>query len=354
MTTRGIDVRQKENRIIFRALLQDSAGAIVTTGTTELRVFRLEDDGTLDVYDWTTNNFVAPGSGTPDDETTMTHRQRRDSSGADVNTGIWTNVLSTLTNWADGQVYLIEVNNSNATPAIQVREFQFGNVQGDQTVADKLKAFIQLLARKDSAIGTDRSTELSEINEDEGSGSGSYAQDSDSHEAIRDTAPLGTAMRGTDGALTDKTGFSLSAAGILAIWHQLTSGIITSSTIGKLLVDNINATISSRSSFDASTDTVDVGKINGNADAARKLGKSADTILEVTAIAGTLSTTQMSVSGLTETQNDKLIGRVIIWLDGDLQRHATDITDTDLGATDVLTFTAVPVAPSVGDTAIIV
>lgn len=47
-------------------------------------------------------------------------------------------------------------------------------------------------------------------------------------------------------ALTNKTGFSLSTAGILAIWDQLTSALTTASTIGKLLVDNINATISSR------------------------------------------------------------------------------------------------------------
>lgn len=45
----------------------------------------------------------------------------------------------------------------------------------------------------------------------------------------------------------DKTGYALSTAGILAIWHQLTSAIVTASTIGKLIVDNLNATVSSRS-----------------------------------------------------------------------------------------------------------
>jgi len=47
-------------------------------------------------------------------------------------------------------------------------------------------------------------------------------------------------------ALTDKAGFSLSTAGIKAIWDQLTSALSTVGSIGKLLVDNINATISSR------------------------------------------------------------------------------------------------------------
>lgn len=50
----------------------------------------------------------------------------------------------------------------------------------------------------------------------------------------------------TVGTNNDKTGYALSTAGILAIWDQLTSALTTASTIGKLLVDNINATISSR------------------------------------------------------------------------------------------------------------
>jgi hypothetical protein len=44
----------------------------------------------------------------------------------------------------------------------------------------------------------------------------------------------------------DKTGFSLSADGIQAIWNALTSALSTASSIGKLLVDNLNATITSR------------------------------------------------------------------------------------------------------------
>ena len=50
----------------------------------------------------------------------------------------------------------------------------------------------------------------------------------------------------TTRALTDKAGFALSTAGIKAIWDQLTSALTTVGSAGKLLVDNINATISSR------------------------------------------------------------------------------------------------------------
>jgi len=57
---------------------------------------------------------------------------------------------------------------------------------------------------------------------------------------------------GTDGvAVADKTGYSLSVAGIQAIWDKATSALTTVGSIGKLLVDNVNATISSRSSHTA-------------------------------------------------------------------------------------------------------
>lgn len=50
----------------------------------------------------------------------------------------------------------------------------------------------------------------------------------------------------TVGTNNDKSGYSLSSAGIQAIWDALTSALTTVGSIGKLLVDNINATISSR------------------------------------------------------------------------------------------------------------
>ena len=46
--------------------------------------------------------------------------------------------------------------------------------------------------------------------------------------------------------VSDKTGFSLSTAGILGIWDQLTAAVVTASTMGKLIIDFLNAAISSR------------------------------------------------------------------------------------------------------------
>lgn len=50
----------------------------------------------------------------------------------------------------------------------------------------------------------------------------------------------------TVGSNSDKTGYTLSGAGVQAIWDALTSALTTVGSIGKLLVDNINATIGSR------------------------------------------------------------------------------------------------------------
>lgn len=58
----------------------------------------------------------------------------------------------------------------------------------------------------------------------------------------------------TAGTVSDKTGYSLSAAGVQAVWDALTSALTTVGSIGKLIVTNLDATVSSRSTY-AGTDT---------------------------------------------------------------------------------------------------
>jgi hypothetical protein len=53
------------------------------------------------------------------------------------------------------------------------------------------------------------------------------------------------------GKVAFNAGVALTAAGVQAIWDALTAALTTANSIGKLLVDNINATISSRSSHTA-------------------------------------------------------------------------------------------------------
>jgi hypothetical protein len=50
----------------------------------------------------------------------------------------------------------------------------------------------------------------------------------------------------TASTVSDKTGYALSSAGVQAIWDALTSALTTVGSIGKLLVTNIDALISSR------------------------------------------------------------------------------------------------------------
>lgn len=123
---------------------------------------------------------------------------------------------------------------------------------GAVALASKLKRYIQLLARKDSAIATDASTELGEINENVSSGAGAYANTTDAQEALRD--------RG-DAAWTTATGFStLDASGVRSavglasanldtqldaiptaaeitdsVWDETQSGHTTAGTFGKYL-----------------------------------------------------------------------------------------------------------------------
>ena len=86
--------------------------------------------------------------------------------------------------------------------------------------------------------------------------------------------------------VSDKTGFSLSTAGILAIWHQLTSAIVTAGTAGKLLVDNLNATVSSRATS-AKQDTM-------------------ETTLNAAATASALATVDTVVDAV-KVQTDKMV-----------------------------------------------
>lgn len=77
------------------------------------------------------------------------------------------------------------------------------------------------------------------------------------------TATMKTSLNAATPVVTvsDKTGFSLSAGGIQAIWDALTSALTTVGSIGKLLVDNINATISSRLATSGYTVPPTVGAI---------------------------------------------------------------------------------------------
>ena len=142
MAFRGVDVRETGDRLVFRALLQDSDGALLATGTTTLKLYELQNDGTLYSYDFNDNTFK---SGALTTETqAMTHRTGDNNT---TNTGLWTWALTTLTDFTAGNIYFAMVNNTGAFPVDQQREFQFGSgvladvvaISGDATAADNLE-----------------------------------------------------------------------------------------------------------------------------------------------------------------------------------------------------------------------
>jgi hypothetical protein len=96
----------------------------------------------------------------------------------------------------------------------------------------------------------------------------------------------------------------------------------------------------------------DIRAVNGSTNSATKLALSADTMEVGTAIAGTLSTTEMTTD-LTEITDNHYNGRILIWTSGTLLRQVASITGY-VGSTKKLTFTAVTEAPIANDTWIIV
>lgn len=81
-----------------------------------------------------------------------------------------------------------------------------------------------------------------------------------------DVSSLSTFDETTDtvtvGTNNDKTGYSLSAAGIQAIWDAATAALTTVGSIGKWIIDYLDAAITSRSTFDHTSDQVTVGNPN--------------------------------------------------------------------------------------------
>lgn len=150
MSFPGIDVRGTTDRLVFRALLQDSAGVIVTTGTTTLKLYELQLDGTVKSYDFADNTFKSTALTT--ETLAMTHRTGNNGT---TSTGVWTVALATLTGFTPGNIYLASVNNTGASPTIQVREFQFGNAEGDMVVnAGRLN--VDATAVSTSTVAADR------------------------------------------------------------------------------------------------------------------------------------------------------------------------------------------------------
>ena len=199
----------------------------------------------------------------------------------------------------------------------------------------KMAEWLGLIAGKQAGDAT----ALTEIKAT-GAGAGGYDPTTDSNEALRDTAPMGTAMRGTDSAALA----TVCTEGRLA---ELDAANLPTDVAALATAANLATAQTAITAIKAITDAI-------GATAAANLARScgAAGIVFGTAITGTLSTTQFTTD-LTEATNDHYKGRVVIFLTGVLAGQGSDIT-AYTGATKLVTVTAMTEAPSNNDTFIIV
>lgn len=98
----------------------------------------------------------------------------------------------------------------------------------------------------------------------------------------------------TIGTNNDKTGYSLSSAGVQAIWDALTSALTTANSIGKLLVDNVNATISSRLASSSYTAPDNAGIASLNSKLTTPRANNLDNLDAAVSTRSTLTTPQVN------------------------------------------------------------
>ncbi|MFQ5640831.1 MAG: hypothetical protein ACE5IR_22865 [bacterium] len=255
------------------------------------------------------------------------------------------------------------------------------------TGLNTIKGFFQAMFRKDG--GVSGANLPSEINEVENTISGTYDASTDSQEATRDTAPLGTAMRGTDGANTITPPTSAAIAD--AVHDEALSGHTTAGTAGKKLsdipttamrgtdgantttpptvtairteMDNNSAklaevTAARKSELDAGTSGKMANDVDTRLPTSSELAYIVDhakTAPPVTFTGGSTTTAILgNVDGVAASSTDDFYnGAVLIFNAGTLDEQRTDITDY-VGATKTATITAVTTAVTSSHTAIMV
>jgi hypothetical protein len=104
--------------------------------------------------------------------------------------------------------------------------------------------FHELMTKTAGSFTYDQTTDSNEALRDRGDAAWTTATGFSTHSAADVWAVATRTLTAFDASF--KTGYALSTAGVQAIWDALTSVLTTVGSIGKLLVDNINATIASR------------------------------------------------------------------------------------------------------------
>ena len=191
-------------------------------------------------------------------------------------------------------------------------------------------------------------------------GTAVYDRTTDSLQAIRDTAPLGTAMRGTDSAAlasvcTEARLAELDAANVPTdIANVKTDTAATLVDTNELQTDWTNG-----GRLDLLVDAVKAVTDALTAASAAKLASSAGQILvclvDTLANPHTPTTTEFQSDTITEATADHYNGRVIIFVTGALAGQATDIVDyVAVGGIGQFTTAALTEAPANNDGFVIV
>lgn len=128
----GITVKKIADPLVLTRLEVDALGAIISTGTTTVRIVEVQNDGTLKGFDFNDNTFKTTALTTA--TASMTHRTTNNST---FSTGIWTYVVSTTTGFTVGKTYIAYMSAATAIPIIDCEVFQWGGQDGDP-IATKL------------------------------------------------------------------------------------------------------------------------------------------------------------------------------------------------------------------------
>lgn len=123
---KGINVRQTGGKLLLRAFLQTSAGALLGVGTTTAKIEELQDDGTIKSFDFNSSTFKSTALTTP--TTALSHQL---ANNATETTGFWTAAVPITTGFTVGAEYVVIVNNASASFTDQCHQFQFGGAEGD-------------------------------------------------------------------------------------------------------------------------------------------------------------------------------------------------------------------------------
>lgn len=254
-------------RKYFQLLVRRDSG-IATDNATELGEINANEGSGAGSYDST----VTPGANVLQIDGLTTGIAGINSMGAiyDSQNSLPADIAAILTDTVAASNLLADYDGTGYNKS----NSEIGTVANVSSLHDVISLYFSAITRKTAGLATDISSIFDAINLDYGSGAGTYDNTTDSIEAIRDrgdtawitgtTPPTAAAIADAvwDETLADhltagSTGNALNAAGSAGDpWSTAIPGAYGAGTAGKIIGDNLNATVSSRAS-QTSVDTID-------------------------------------------------------------------------------------------------